>query len=257
MVMQNMKVLIVDDEEHVREAIMYIVDWERFHITEQYMAADVDEAEKIIEEHSPGVIFCDIKMPGRSGIELIEKLKNEKSNIQTIVISGYDDFKYLRAVIQAKAVDYILKPVRKVEVEKALEQAIKNYKEAVITEDWRQITEVRPDEAVVSGAAIAEVKKYLDDHFAEKITLEKLGSIFYLSPQYISNRFKEVYDISLIEYVTRLKLQKAKTLLIQTGQSVSEIAYGLGFSSEAYFSKVFKKHEEVSPKNYRDKFQKG
>ncbi|WP_194841387.1 response regulator transcription factor [Salinibacillus xinjiangensis] len=249
-----MKALIVDDEAHVREAIEYLIDWDKFNITERLFAGSVVEAEELIAEHYPEILFCDIKMPEQNGIHLIETLKKEKVNIQVVVISGYDDFEYMRAVIQANAVDYILKPIKKEEIEKALKQAIKNWQETESFSQFQKIVEIDEKEQTKESSSILEIKNYLDGHFHERITLDILAKKFYLSPQYISNRFKAQYGISIVEYVTKLKIEKAKQLLMKTSKSILDIAYELGFSNENYFSKVFKKYVQLSPKNYREKY---
>jgi two-component system response regulator YesN len=124
-----MKVLIVDDEEHVREGIDLSVDWDRFGIKERWMAEDGVEALQMVRKHRPQIIFCDMKMPRMNGIDFMEKLKEEEGSAKIIAISGFDDFEYTRAVIKAKGVDYILKPFRKKDVELALKKAIDAWNE--------------------------------------------------------------------------------------------------------------------------------
>lgn len=124
-----MNVLIVDDEEHVREAIDLSVDWEKFGVTGRYMAENGIEALECLKTYKPAVMFCDMRMPQMNGIELLQKIKEEGYDTHVIVISGYDDFEYTRATIKAKGVDYILKPFRRKDVEDALQKAIQVWKE--------------------------------------------------------------------------------------------------------------------------------
>lgn len=124
-----MNVLIVDDEEHVREGIDLSVDWERFGITERHMAENGMEALEKLKYCQPAVLFCDMKMPMMGGIELLEKIREEGMDTQIIVISGYSDFDYTRATIKANGVDYILKPFRRKDIEDALQKAIQAWRE--------------------------------------------------------------------------------------------------------------------------------
>ncbi|MBJ6360626.1 response regulator [Paenibacillus sp. GCM10012307] len=119
-----MKVLIVDDEEHVREAIMLMVDWESFGVKEVLFGKDGAEALKLIARHEPAVLICDMNMPGVDGAELLHTLREQDGDTQVIVASGYDHFAYTRAALLAKGIDYLLKPLRKRDLELALEQAI-------------------------------------------------------------------------------------------------------------------------------------
>jgi len=118
-----LKVLIVDDEEHVREAIELLVDWDKFGINERLMAEDGKQAMELIRLHHPAVLFCDMSMPRMDGTELLRQLREENREMQIIVVSGYDNYEYTRAAIRAVGVDYLLKPLRKSDLEQALERA--------------------------------------------------------------------------------------------------------------------------------------
>lgn len=119
-----MKILIVDDEEHVREGIELTVDWGKFGNPERLFAEDGRQAIGLIREHRPAVLFCDMSMPGGDGLSLLNWIREEERSLQIIVVSGYDDYVYTRATIQANALDYILKPFGKKDLEQALERAI-------------------------------------------------------------------------------------------------------------------------------------
>ncbi|WP_036720138.1 response regulator [Paenibacillus sp. JCM 10914] len=129
-----MKVLIVDDEIHVREAIDLLADWEDHGITEIYQAADGEEAEQLIEERKPQIVITDMRMPRRNGMELLTWLHTHKPEIKVLVISGYDDFEYVRHTIRSGGIDYILKPVDPVTLNEALDKAV---------HAWRQEEEKR------------------------------------------------------------------------------------------------------------------
>jgi len=102
-----MKALIVDDEEHVREGIELTIEWEQFGITELLQAEDGHEALEIIRYHKPVVVFCDMKMPGMNGIELLGHIREWNKETQIIVISGHDDFQYTHAAIKALSLIHI------------------------------------------------------------------------------------------------------------------------------------------------------
>ncbi|MEK8132074.1 response regulator [Paenibacillus filicis] len=152
-----MKVLIVDDEAHVREGIDLSVSWESYGVTERLMAANGLEALELLKRSQPAVMFCDMKMPLMGGLELLEKIREEGLDTQVIVISGYGDFEYTRATIRANGVDYILKPFRRKDVEEALQKAIQAWREAA---DLKQVDVdrnflVRRAEAVLGEKKLA------------------------------------------------------------------------------------------------------
>ncbi|WP_052486911.1 response regulator [Gordoniibacillus kamchatkensis] len=122
-----MKVVIADDEDHVRKGIELDVDWERFGISERLMADDGIQAMELIREHNPAILFCDMSMPRMDGIALLRMLREEGWDTQVIVVSGYDDFSYTRAAILANGVDYILKPFKTKDLEGAVSRAVTAY----------------------------------------------------------------------------------------------------------------------------------
>lgn len=119
-----MRVLIVDDEQHVREAIGLLADWERHGITEIDQAADGEEAVRLIEERQPQIVMTDMRMPRLNGTELLTWLHTTKPDIKVLVISGYDDFEYVRHTIRSGGIDYILKPVDPDSLNEALSKAV-------------------------------------------------------------------------------------------------------------------------------------
>lgn len=124
-----MKAIIVDDEKHVRDAIKLLLPWSDFGITSVLEAQDGVEAIKQIEEHKPQIIFTDMMMPLKSGMELMEWLQTNYPAGKTIVVSGHDDFELLRHVIKFGGVDYILKPIDAEQLYGALGKAVTRIRE--------------------------------------------------------------------------------------------------------------------------------
>ncbi|MEK5239823.1 response regulator [Paenibacillus sp. FSL L8-0470] len=120
-----MKVLIVDDEKHVREAIRYFVPWEKYRISEIFEATNGQEATLIMQEQQPAIVFTDMRMPLMDGAELLEWLHHHFPNTKTIVISGYQDFNYVKPAIVYGGTDYLLKPLNSKQLIAAAEHAFK------------------------------------------------------------------------------------------------------------------------------------
>jgi len=121
-----MKVLIVDDEKHVIEAIRLLIDWDRYGINEIFEARDGEQAVDIIKKQKPNIIFTDMNMPNMAGIQLLEWINANKIRSKIIVISGYSDFEYARQTMKYGGLDYILKPIDPLQLEQAIEMAIKS-----------------------------------------------------------------------------------------------------------------------------------
>ncbi|WP_137790888.1 response regulator [Bacillus sp. E(2018)] len=124
-----MKVLIADDEFNVRDVIRYIGKWDEHGITELLEAANGNEAKKVIEKEQPEIIFTDIKMPGMSGLELIEWLDSISYEGKVVLITGYDDYQFMRKAIQHNSFDYLLKPVEDEAFNNVLKKAVAAYDE--------------------------------------------------------------------------------------------------------------------------------
>ncbi|MFD1775905.1 response regulator [Paenibacillus rhizophilus] len=124
-----MKVLIVDDEKHVREAIRYFVPWEKYDVRDIYEATNGQEAMEIILEQQPAVVFTDMRMPLMDGAELLEWLHRYSPYTKTIVISGYQDFSYVKPAIVYGGIDYLLKPLNSKQLISAAERAFQKWKE--------------------------------------------------------------------------------------------------------------------------------
>ncbi len=101
-------------------------------------------------------------------------------------------------------------------------------------------------------SSVAEVRSFLDAHFAEKISLDGLSRDFYIDKFYLAKTFKARYGQTISTYLLSLRITKAKQLLRFSGKTVEEIGCEVGIDNPAYFSRVFKEIEGVSPKTYRD-----
>lgn len=98
---------------------------------------------------------------------------------------------------------------------------------------------------------VSQVKAYIDSHLDEKLLLPEVASVFHITPNYLSILFKRYLGIGFSEYITKQKINYAKTLLNEGQLKIYEIADQLGFESAFYFSKVFKKVEGCSPRDYK------
>lgn len=123
-----MKALIVDDEKHVREGILLLADWEVFGISEIREASNGEEAVQIINDFKPDIVFSDMKMPKMDGTKLLEWIKEHMPTSKTIVVTGYDDYQYMRKAIHYGSSDYLLKPVEPDILNATLERVVKEWK---------------------------------------------------------------------------------------------------------------------------------
>jgi len=124
-----MKTLIVDDEQMVRVGIRAVVPWEELGIQEIFMAVSGQEALEIIKKEKPDIMITDIQMAGMTGIELVAELRNIKSDLKIIVLTGYDEFDYARECLRLKVQDFLLKPVDEAILIDTIRKQIEDIKE--------------------------------------------------------------------------------------------------------------------------------
>jgi AraC-like DNA-binding protein len=98
---------------------------------------------------------------------------------------------------------------------------------------------------------------YLQNHYQEKIELNQIAQIACMSPSYFCRFFHKVTGLTLTNYVMRLRIDAAKTLLINSDQPVTHIAQEVGFGSHAYFDRVFRHLTHLPPNEFRKRKQSG
>jgi len=96
-----------------------------------------------------------------------------------------------------------------------------------------------------------EIYLYISDNYEMKITLDELSKRFFISKSKLSHAFKKEYGVSPIDYLVKVRLEKAETLLTKTNKPIVDVAFECGFTSSNYFSDHFKKKYGESPSNYR------
>ena len=105
-----LRLVIADDEKYTRDCIVDFTDWSRHGIEIVGTAGDGPEALALISEQKPDIAILDIQMPGISGLEVIERLKESGLDTVFIIVSSYDKFEYARQAVHLGVEEYLLKP---------------------------------------------------------------------------------------------------------------------------------------------------
>ncbi|AIQ31534.1 hypothetical protein P40081_27830 [Paenibacillus sp. FSL P4-0081] len=125
-----MILLIVDDDEQIRTGMQEGIDWSALGIQNVITAANGLEALERFNEHLPEIVITDVRMPGMDGLELLRRIKQISPITRVIILSGFNEFEYLKAAIQLDAVDYEMKPIKA----RSLIALIQKVKEDIIRE---------------------------------------------------------------------------------------------------------------------------
>lgn len=239
--MNKLKVLLVDDEVKIREGFKRLFDWEEHDLEVIGEASDGLEALSKIDEYKPNIVVVDINIPIMNGLKVIEMSKVRHPNTAFIIVSGYDDFNYCKQALKLQIADYLLKPVDYEEFGTVIDNLRISLYEKKIEED-------------VDDHLINKIAQYIREHLDEDISLNLLSDKFALNAQYISQLFKNQIGVNFLSYLTSIRMQKAKSLLLSSAKTIVEVSVAVGYNDYRVFTKVFKKHVGVSPSQYRKEF---
>ncbi|MGN0413100.1 MAG: response regulator [Lachnospiraceae bacterium] len=147
-----LKMLIVDDENQIREGLRHILEWEEYNIEICGEASNGKEALEKIEQTHPDVVITDMKMPVMDGLELLAQVKDKYPWIKFVVLSGYDDFSLVRKAMKYGAFDYLLKPAGKNELIQILEELMDHQENKEDRQDLLQKEPQNVEEESISMA---------------------------------------------------------------------------------------------------------
>lgn len=242
--MKKLRVLLVDDEIMIREGFKRLFDWEAHDCEVVGEASDGMEALTKIDTLRPDIAIMDVNIPIMNGLKVIQLARIKHPDTAFVIVSGYDDFSYCREALRLKITDYILKPVNYEE----FGTCIDNLKIALFQRQCVQ------RETPQEERTIHSITRYLQAHLAEDVSLSVLAEEFHLNPQYISQLFKSEIGVNFLSYLTNIRMEQAKKLLLTTSLSVAEVSERSGYGDYRVFTKVFKKSEGITPSQYRRDF---
>ena len=247
--MKKLRVLLVDDEVMIREGFKQLFDWQAHDCEVVGEACDGMEALTQIDTLRPDIVIMDINIPIMNGLKVIQLSRIKHPNTAFVIVSGYDDFSYCREALRLQITDYILKPVNYEEFGTCIDSL------KISLFERRVSSAAEPEKQ--EERAITGITRYLQEHLAEEISLSVLAEQFHLSPQYISQLFKSEIGVNFLVYLTNIRMEKAKKLLLSTALSIAEVAEQSGYGDYRVFTKVFKKSEGITPSQYRRDFLEG
>lgn len=249
------KVLIVDDEQWVINNLLRSIDWSSFYLEVASTAIDGREAYYIAQKIKPDIIITDLRMPGMHGLELIKRYKLIDSDVLIIILSGYDIFSYAQQAIRLNAFDYLLKPINKNNVERVLLHAVSKLNaqksSGQIPEEFNEVLNEKQD-----NEHITEIMDYINDYYQKDITPGSIAEKFHLNSSYLSDMFSKKVGVTLSNYLTGVRIEKATQFLLYTDYTLEVIAEKTGFNNYRQFIRAFKRVYSETPSEFRSKNRK-
>lgn len=238
------KLLIVDDEENILNGLKNYIGKHTKVFSKIYCTSNGQEALDMIYQHHPDVMLLDVQMPIKNGIEVMREARAANVCPKTILLSGYDNFEYVREALRQGAVDYLLKPSRSTEILEKLESIV------VPMQSQKQ------DSESSGNAIVNRAKEYIKDHIAEDLNLSTVADAVGVSNSYLSTMFTQKLGCGFIDFLNRTRIECACMYMYDNRMKIYEIAFKVGFRDEKYFSKVFKKVTGQCPTSYKAKLER-
>jgi signal transduction histidine kinase/DNA-binding response OmpR family regulator len=221
-----------------------------------YTSNGVDAIEKSLEI-IPDIIICDLNLPQKNGFEICQIVKEDlrTSHIPVIILTAADDQdSYLKA-LNSGADIFLTKPFNL----KVLSQSIKGLlfnREKLRFYYSNNISNIIDKGENAFGSKEQVFLKKLNELLEKNIdssiyTVEDLAKNLSISRVQLYRKVKAILGISVSDHINNIRLDKAKELLLNSNQTISEIAYAVGFSSPNYFSTSFKNKFGISPKEFK------
>ena len=219
----------------------------QFLIDDQLYPVDINTLVMI----NPNVTHTEVSLNAQPleyivlGIDGIELATSNTSNGQFSILNHYESMEI------SSCLRNILREME--QKNPGYEDVCQAYMEILIIRLMRTTALAVPAEpqTVSTNRQCAAVRRYIDLHFKEPLTLEQLAEEGHMNKFYLSHAFKKEYGLSPINYMISKRIDESKYLLAETDLSMSQIAQLLGFSSLSYFSQVFHRTQSISPKEYR------
>ncbi|MBN2221116.1 MAG: response regulator [Vallitaleaceae bacterium] len=343
------RLVVFDDEYVVVQGVRAMIKKLSLNFEIVGEAYDGVSALEVLENTRPDVIMTDIRMPGYTGLELLEKAKDIVPEAVCIIISGYQEFEYARKALHLGVKDYIDKPITLDKVKKVfleveqeidervalqgthkqrelilklseemtqmikkcdigdLEEKMEEYLELnkyIYTdldqyrlESYKMICSllgvfyedhtayevnkhfpsyanlklinsyVEADEyiLIILNEIIEKIKvlntgshhqiiikmlDYIAKHYDSDFGLNEMADMVNMNPNYLSNLFKEEVGNSFVKYLTQIRIEKAKQLLLE-GEKIANVSKMVGFNNYRYFCEIFKRYETMTPSEYK------
>lgn len=217
------RAVICDDEKAAGNIIRYFIEEEKLPIEIVGMAVNGREALSLIRREKPDLAFMDIKMPYLTGFEVISQAPETKF----IVITAYDSFSYAQKALRLGACDIISKPIELEQLREAVNRAV----------GWN----------FTSNDTVNKMLWYIHNNYTQNITLEDLMDVTYCSKSHISRLFKKYMDVSLLQYIHALRIEKAVLYLKEGDMGIQEISEKVGYQNLNNFYKYFKQLKGETP----------
>ena len=246
-------ILVIDDHPELRAYIRECLAADYKIIEAENGKEGLNKAVNII----PDLIISDVMMPEMDGYQVTEAIKSDErtSHIPVILLTAKAKTEEKIEGLRTGADAYLLKPFHVKELQIRVQKLIETRR--ILQERFKKTIGLKPANTTVKSLdekflqkIISNIEKHIDD---ENYTVEILSDEVGMSPSQIYRKIRALTNQTTTQIIQSIRLQRAADLLKQNAGNISEIAYSVGFSSPAYFSKVFREKYNCTPQAYSKK----
>ncbi len=237
----NITFLIVDDTLEMRKYLKTIL--QKYKCLE---AENGSDALEVMKQNTINFIITDYMMPTMNGYDFIKQLKNDGCNIPIIMLTAKKEVHLKLEILQLGVDDYMTKPFEKKELLIRIKNLLNNYKER---ENY--IKTLPNTSIVVSDDFSKQLENFILLNLDKKeLSQDDIADYFNISKSSLYRKLKSKTGLSPNEFVTEVKLQKAKTILENNPTILlKQLAYDVGFTNVYYFSTLYEKRFGCKPSN--------
>lgn len=247
-----LSMILVDDEDIIREGLRDCVDWASMGIAICGEASNGKEALVKLRELRPDIVLTDVVMPGMNGIELIQSIREERLPVAIIVLSAFENFHYIQSALRHDAADYLVKPFNETELSLVMNKVVQQVNRNKVISEYVPEHTLLPETGSREHRISQDIVKVIEKRYAEKLTVQDIANEISLSINHLMSIFKKETGETVNDFLTKVRMRHAKRLLRDPLVKIYEIAEEIGYADPNYFAKAFKKHTGLSPKEYRD-----
>ncbi len=240
------RVVIADDERIIRSGLQVVVDWNGLGFEIVGCAGNGEEALQMLLEHDAHVLLTDIRMPGLSGLQLVQKVHELGLQIDIILLTSYLDLEYARQAVSLGVREYLLKPVDEV----ALAELLKKIRDERDRQD-------SSDGARREQQLVSQLRKMIEEEYMNNISLKSLAERLHYNPAYLGRLFRAETGNSFRDELNAYRVRQAAQLLRSSDISIYEVVERVGYHDINYFHRIFLKTYGMSPGKYKSGQRKG
>jgi len=237
------KILVIDDEAELTGCIKSILEAD-YRVFTVFTGRD---GLKLLSKENVSLVVLDYSLPDMNGLEILEKIRTEY-NIPVIMITAYGTKEVVLKSWRYRADYYFDKPFSLKDLREKVRELTKETFpfEAIGLDPFRLSPKIKRSLEFIGSNLLSPQGKH------RKLSLTEIASVTSVSPKYLSALFKKECGLSISQCITRLKVEKAKELLLSDpGKDIRQIALELGYDRSNNFSRAFKSLMGESPSSLK------